>query len=53
MVNGYTLDENIMLKNICEKLNTNSLLDINLDNFNILNKISIEEYNLLKKIKNS
>ena len=52
MVNGYTLDENIMLKNICEKLNTNSLLDINLDNFNILNKISIEEYNLLKKIKN-
>lgn len=52
MVNGYTLEENIMLKNICEKLNTNNLIDINLDNFNILNKISPEEYNLLKKIKN-
>ena len=51
MVNGYTLNENIMLKNICQKLNTNNLFDINLDNFNILNKISIEEYNLLKKIK--
>ena len=51
MVNGYTLDENIMLRDICMKLNTNNLFDINLDNFNILNRISVEEYNLLKKIK--
>jgi len=41
MVNGYTLNENIMLKNICQKLNTNNLFNINLDNFNILNKIII------------
>ena len=52
MVNGYTLNENIMLKNICEKLNTNNLFEIKIDNFNILNKISVEEYELLKKLKN-
>ena len=40
MVNGYTLNENIMLKRICEKLNTNNLFEVNIDNFNILNKIS-------------
>ena len=50
LVNGYTLEENKLLKRICEKLNTNNLFDINLSNINILNKLSIEEYQLLKKI---
>lgn len=53
MVNGFTLDENKLLKNICMKLQVGNLNNIDINNVNILNKISIEEYNLLKKIKNS
>lgn len=51
LVNGYTLEENKLLKAICEKLNTNNLFNINLSNINILNKLSIEEYKLLQRIK--
>lgn len=50
LVNGYTLEENKLLKRICEKLNTNNLFDINLSNINILNKLSVEEYKLLQRI---
>jgi hypothetical protein len=50
LVNGYTLKENQLLKNICAKLQTNNLNCIDLNNLSILNKISIEEYNLLKQI---
>ena len=50
MVNGYTLEENRLLKSICLKLNTNNLSSIDLNNLSILNKISVDEYNLLKKL---
>lgn len=50
LTNGYTLKENILLKNICTKLKTNNLNNIDLNNLSILNKINAEEYNLLKKI---
>ena len=50
MVNGYTLDENRMLKNICTKLNVGSLNNIDIHNISILNRISVEEYNLLKRV---
>lgn len=52
LVNGFTLRENKLLKNICTKLNIYNLNDINIYNLSILNRISVEEYNLLKKIKN-
>lgn len=50
LVNGYTLEENKLLKSICTKLETNNLNQIDINNVSILNKISIEEYNLLKKL---
>lgn len=50
LVNGYTLEENKLLKSICTKLETNNLNQIDINNLSILNKISIEEYNLLKKL---
>ena len=50
MVNGYTLEENKILKNICMKLQTNNLQQLDLNNISILNKISPEEYNFLTKI---
>lgn len=50
LVNGYTLEENKLLKSICTKLNTNNLNDINLNNLSILNIIDADEYNLLKQI---
>ena len=52
MVNGYTLEENKILKNICMKLQTNNLQQLDLNNISILNKISPEEYNFLAKIIN-
>lgn len=50
LVNGYTLEENRMLKNICMKLQVGNIGNIDIHNISILNKISVEEYNLLKKI---
>ena len=50
LVNGYTLEENRLLKSICMKLNTNNLSSIDLNNLSILNKITPEEYSLLKRI---
>lgn len=52
MVNGYTLEENKMLKNICLKLQVTRLANIDMNNVSILNKISIEEYQLLRNIFN-
>ena len=52
MVNGYTLEENKMLKNICLKLQVTRLANIDMSNVSILNKISIEEYKLLRNIFN-
>lgn len=50
LVNGYTLEENKMLKNICIKLQTNNIGTIDINNVSLLNKISIEEYMLLEKV---
>lgn len=51
MVNGFTLKENMMIKNIFMKLKVNSLEDIDLNNLGILNLLDVEEYKFLKKIK--
>lgn len=50
MVNGYTLEENKMLKSICTKLQVTNLNNIDLNNLSILNKITPEEYTFLKRI---
>lgn len=50
LVNGYTLEENQLLKSICMKLNVGNLAMVDIYNISILNKISVEEYNLLKRI---
>ncbi len=50
MVNGYTLEENRMLKGICMKLQACNLGSIDISNVSLLNKISVEEYDLLKKV---
>ncbi len=50
LVNGYTLEENRMLKNICMKLQVGNISNIDINNISILNKITVEEYNLLKRI---
>ena len=50
LVNGYTLEENKMLKSICTKLQITNLNNIDLNNLSILNKITPEEYTLLTKI---
>ena len=48
LVNGYTLQENIKLKKIINKLNIKDLNNIDLD-INKLSRITIDEYNFLKK----
>ena len=50
LMNGYTLEENQMLKDICMKLQVGNLTGIDLNNVSILNRINIDEYNLLKKV---
>lgn len=50
LMNGYTLDENKMLKNICMKLQVNNLASIDIGNVSLLNKISIDEYQLLRRV---
>lgn len=50
MVNGYTLNENKILRNICLKFGVSNLYSIDINNTNILNMISIEEYTLLKNV---
>lgn len=50
LVNGYTLNENIMIKNICNKLKVGNLGSIDINNLSILNFVSIDEYNFLKNI---
>lgn len=50
LVNGFTLEENQLLKSICTKLQVSNLNYIDLNNVSILNRVSIEEYNFLKKI---
>ena len=52
MVNGFTLKENIMIRDICGKLNVNNLGSIDINNSSLLNIISVDEYNLLKRIIN-
>ena len=52
LVNGYTLKENIKIKDIINKLNIKDLNNINID-VNQLNKITIDEYNLLKRYLSS
>lgn len=50
LVNGYTLEENKLLKSICTKLDIRNLDNLDLNNLSILNKITPEEYNFLKGI---
>ena len=50
LVNGYTLEENKILKSICTKLEIRNLDNLDLDNLSILNKITPEEYTFLKGI---
>ena len=50
LVNGYTLEENKILKSICTKLDIRNLDNLDLNNLSILNKITPEEYNFLKGI---
>lgn len=50
LVNGYTLEENKILKSICYKLDIKNLDNVDINNLSILNKISVEEYNFLKRI---
>ena len=48
LVNGYTVDENIRINNILNRLNVKDINNLDLININTLSKISIDEYNLLK-----
>lgn len=48
LVNGYTLDENIRINNILNRLNIKNIHNVDLMNMEILSKITIDEYNLLK-----
>ena len=48
LVNGYTIDENIRIHNILNRLNIKNIHNLDLMNMEILSKMSIEEYNLLK-----
>ena len=48
LVNGYTVDENIRIINILNRLNIKDINNVDLMNMEILGKISIDEYNLLK-----
>ncbi len=50
LTNGYTLEENKLLKSICMKFKVGSLNHIDLNNTKILNEMSNDEYNFLKKI---
>lgn len=50
MVNGFTLEENQLLKSICNKLQVYNLNNIDINNSNVLNRVSVEEYNFLMKI---
>ena len=49
-MNGFTLEENQLLKSICTKLQVSNLNYIDLHNASILNRVSVEEYNFLKKL---
>lgn len=50
LVNGFTLEENQLLKSICTKLQVSNLNYIDLHNASILNRVSVEEYNFLKRL---
>ena len=50
LVNGYTLEENMMLKSICQKLQVSNLGSVDINNVSLLNKISIDEYMLLRRV---
>ena len=50
LTNGYTLNENKLLKSICTKLQIGSINGLDITNENILNQINEEEYNLLKRV---
>lgn len=50
LVNGYTLKENIMIKDICNKLNVGNLGNVDVNNLSLLNFINVDEYMFLKKI---
>ena len=50
LANGYTLEENKLLKNICNKLKVSNLTTIDLNNLKVLDKINSEEYQILKRV---
>ena len=50
LMNGYTLEENKILRNVCMKLHTGNLKNVDLNNSSIINRISVDEYQLLKKV---
>lgn len=50
MVNGYTLDENIMIRDILKKLNVSNLGSVDVNNPVLLNVIDADEYMFLKEI---
>jgi len=50
LVNGYTLEENRMLKGICQKLQVSNLGSVDINNVSLLNKISVDEYMLLRRV---
>lgn len=48
LVNGYTIDENIKINDILNRLNVKNINNLDLMNMEILSKITIDEFNLLK-----
>ena len=50
LANGYTLEENKLLKNICNKLKVSNLTTIDLNNLKVLDKINSDEYQILKRV---
>jgi len=50
LVNGYTVDENIKINNILNRLNIKNINNLNLMSMDILSKLNDEEYNLLKNL---
>ena len=52
MMNGYTLEENKLLKSICMKFRVCSLNNIDWNNESALEEISVDEYNFLRRVFN-
>ena len=52
MMNGYTLEENKLLKSICMKFRVCSLNNINWNNESALEEIRVDQYNYLRRVFN-